>query len=206
MVENLPAMQEIQVQSLGREDPLEKGMAMHSSILAWKIPWTEEPGGLHSTGLQREKCKSKLQWGITSNQSEWVSEWKSLSCVWLFVTPWVIQSMEFFTPVIGSLSLLQRIFPTQGSNPGLPHCRRILHQLSHKRSPRISEWVAYPFPRWSSQPRNRTRVSWIAGRFFTNWAIRGAPSQNGHHQKILQTINAGGNVEKRESPYLLVWM
>ena len=131
-VKDLPAMQEIQVQSLGREDPLEKGMAMHSSILAWKIPWTEEPGGLHSTGLQREKCKSKLQWGITSNQSEWVSEWKSLSCVWLFVTPWVIQSMEFFTPVIGSLSLLQRIFPTQGSNPGLPHCRRILHQLSHK--------------------------------------------------------------------------
>ena len=52
-VKDLPAMQEIQVQSLGREDPLEKGMAMHSSILAWKIPWTEEPGGLHSTGLQR---------------------------------------------------------------------------------------------------------------------------------------------------------
>ena len=45
-VKNLPAMQEIQVQSLGREDPLEKEMATHSSILAWGIPWTEEPGGL----------------------------------------------------------------------------------------------------------------------------------------------------------------
>ena len=45
--------QEIQVQSLGQEDPLEKGMATHSSILAWKIPWTEEPGGLQSMGLQR---------------------------------------------------------------------------------------------------------------------------------------------------------
>ena len=48
MVKNLPAMWEMQVQSLGREDPLEKGMATHSSILAWRIPWTEEPGGLQS--------------------------------------------------------------------------------------------------------------------------------------------------------------
>ena len=48
---------------------------------------------------------------------------------------------------MSSLSLLQGIFPTQGSNPGLPHCRRILYQLSHKRSPRILEWVAYPFSR-----------------------------------------------------------
>jgi len=53
MVKNLPAMQEIQVQSLGWEDPLEKGMATHSSILAWRIPWTEEPGGLQSMGSQR---------------------------------------------------------------------------------------------------------------------------------------------------------
>ena len=53
MVKNPPAMQEMQVRSLGREDPLEKGMATHSSILAWRIPWTEEPGGLQSMGLQR---------------------------------------------------------------------------------------------------------------------------------------------------------
>ena len=52
-VENLPAMQEMQVQSLGREDPLEEEMAMHSSILAWEIPWTEEPGGLQSMEPQR---------------------------------------------------------------------------------------------------------------------------------------------------------
>ena len=52
-VENLPAMQETHVQSLGREDALEKGMATHSSILAWEIPWTVEPGGLQSMGLQR---------------------------------------------------------------------------------------------------------------------------------------------------------
>ena len=52
-VKNLPAMQDTQVQSLGWEDPLEKGMATHSSILAWRIPWTEEPGGLQSMGSQR---------------------------------------------------------------------------------------------------------------------------------------------------------
>ena len=47
-VKNVPAMQETQFPSLGREDPLEKGMATHSSVLAWRIPWTEEPGGLES--------------------------------------------------------------------------------------------------------------------------------------------------------------
>ena len=52
-VKNLPAMREIWVQSLGQEDPLEKGMATHSSILAWEISWAEEPGGPQSTGLQR---------------------------------------------------------------------------------------------------------------------------------------------------------
>ena len=62
-------------------------------------------------------------------------------------------------------------FPTQASNSGIPHCRWILYQLSHKGSPRILELVAFPFSSSSSQPRNQTRVSCIAGGFFTNWAI-----------------------------------
>ena len=53
LVKNLPAMQETQVRSPGWEEPLEEGMAAHSSVLAWRIPWTEEPGGLESMGLQR---------------------------------------------------------------------------------------------------------------------------------------------------------
>ena len=53
MVQNLPAMREIELQSLGQGDPLEKGMATHSSILTWRVPWTEEPGGLQSVGSQR---------------------------------------------------------------------------------------------------------------------------------------------------------
>ena len=70
------------------------------------------------------------------------------------------------------LFLLQGIFATQGSNPGLPHCRLILYQLSHKGSPRILEWITYPFSSRSSWPGNWTGVSCIAGGFFTNWAIR----------------------------------
>ena len=72
---------------------------------------------------------------------------------------------------VGSRSLLQGIFPTQGLNPCLLHCRWILYQLSHKGSPRILEWVAYPFFSGSFWPRNWTRVSCIVGGFFTNWAL-----------------------------------
>ena len=53
LVKNPPAIQETQVQSQGQEDPLEEGMATHSSVLAWRIPWKEEPGGLQSMGSQR---------------------------------------------------------------------------------------------------------------------------------------------------------
>ena len=64
VVKDLPAMQETRVQSLGPEDPLEKGMATHSSILAWKITWTEKPGGLQSTGCKRfgDELATQQQW------------------------------------------------------------------------------------------------------------------------------------------------
>ena len=75
---------------------------------------------------------------------------------------------------LGSLSLLQGIFPIQGSNPGLPHCKWILYHLSHQGSPRILEWAAYPFSRGSSWPRNQTEV-WSQA-FFTSWATREAPN------------------------------
>ena len=59
MVKNLPEMWETQIQSLGWEGPLEKGMATHSSILAWRVPWTEEPGRLPSVGSQKVATLSK---------------------------------------------------------------------------------------------------------------------------------------------------
>ena len=67
---------------------------------------------------------------------------------------------------VGSLCLLQGIFPTKGSKPGLLHCRQILYQLSHNRSSRILEWVGYPFSSGSSWPRNQTGVLCISGGFF----------------------------------------
>ena len=78
---------------------------------------------------------------------------------------------------VGIRCLLQRIFLTQGLDPGfpgLPHCMQIPYQLSHQGNRRILEWIAYPFSSRSSQPRNPTGVSCIAGRFFTSWATREA--------------------------------
>ena len=75
-VKHLPTMQETQFQSLGGEDPLEKEMATHSSIVAWKIPWTEEPGSLQSMGLQSQtwlsdftKPKKGLPWWLSGKES-----------------------------------------------------------------------------------------------------------------------------------------
>jgi len=83
-----------------------------------------------------------------------------------FAAPWIYS--PWHSPGqntgVSSLSiLLQGIFPTQGSNPDLPHCRQILYQLSHKGSPRILKWVVYPFSSGSSLPRNRTGVSCVSG-------------------------------------------
>ena len=71
-------------------------------------------------------------------------------------------------------ALFSGSIPTQGSNPGLLHCRQILYHLSHKGSPRILEWVAYPYSRVSSQSRNQTGVSCIAVTFYASWATREA--------------------------------
>ena len=82
--------------------------------------------------------------------------------------PWASESGFFATRLqIKERDLLQGIFPTQGSNLGFLYCRQILYQLSHKGSPRILEWVTYPFSRGSSWPRNGTGVPCIAGGFFT---------------------------------------
>ena len=106
-----------------------------------------------------EKPKSEVKW---SKSCSVMSD--SLLPYGLY-SPWNSPGQNTGT---GSLFSLQGIFPTQGLNPRLPHCRPILYQLSHQGSPRILEWVTYPFSRGSSRPRNWTRVSCIAGGFFTN--------------------------------------
>ena len=102
-----------------------------------------------------------------------LGDWESLRPHGLY-GPWNSPSKN---TGVGSRSLLQGLFPTEGSNPGLQHCRQILNQLSHQGSPRILEWGAYPFSRGSAWLRNRTRVYCIAGRFFTSWATREAQLQ-----------------------------
>ena len=87
---------------------------------------------------------------------------------------------------VGSLSLLQGMFPTQGLNPALLHCRWIFYQLSHKGSPRTLEWVAYSFSSGSSRPRNWTGVSCIAGGFFTSWVTSEAPK---HADEWVHTVH-----------------
>ena len=145
---NLPAMQETWVWSLGQEDHLEKGMTTHSNILVQRIPWTEEPDRLQSMGLQ----KVGHDWATNTFTSTLMKWSESHSVVTDSLWPQILQASG-----VGSLSLLQGIFPTEGLNPGLLHCRWILYWLSHKGSLRILEWVAYPFSRGSSWPRNQTR-------------------------------------------------
>ena len=73
---------------------------------------------------------------------------------------------------VGCHVLLPGTFPIQGSNTGLPHCRQILYHLSQQGSPRILEWVTCPSSRGTSQSRDQTQVSCVAGSFFTSWATR----------------------------------
>ena len=133
----------------------------------WQILFSWAPKSLR-TVMADTKLKNTCSLEETMNH-------ESESCSVMSVS---LQALGLYTPWnslgqntgVGSLSLLQRIFPTQGSNPGLPHCRWIFYQPSHQGNPRILEWVAYPFSRGSSQPRDWTRVSRIAGGFFTSWA------------------------------------
>ena len=137
-------------------------------------PWTI-PGILHgSRGILQARILEWVAFPFSRGSSQPRDLTQVSHIAGRFFTSWVTGKPK--NTGVGSRSLLQRIFPIQGSNPGLLHfllhCRQILYPLSHKGSPRILEWVAYPYFSGSSQPRNRTRVSCIAGKFFTNWAIR----------------------------------
>ena len=87
-VKHLPTMWETRVRSLGREDPLEKEMAIHSSTIAWKIPWTEEPGGLQSRGLKESDMTKRLHL-IERERTQWNS-----SC-WRVAAPMFLETRDF---------------------------------------------------------------------------------------------------------------
>ena len=105
-----------------------------------------------------------IQWCLTLCNPINCSSWGS----------WVHGDSPGKNTGVGCHTFLQGIFPTQGSNPSLLHCMWILYCLRRQGSPRILEWVAYPFSRGSSHPRNWTKLYCTAGEFFTSWATREA--------------------------------
>ena len=169
-------MWETQVQSLGQEDPLEKSIETHSSILAWRIPWTEEPGGLQSIGLQRVR-HTWIDLAKNSNYTlGWPKSWFGFfHHIFLFGQPnamfntllWVLPSPP--APPPGSASEGVCVCVTQ-SSPTLGSTWTVAHQAPPSMGilqARILEWVAMSSSRGSSRPRNHTQVSHTAGIFFT---------------------------------------
>ena len=156
MVKHLSAMWETWVRSLGWEDPLEKEMAPQSSILVWKIPWMEEPGGLQSTGSQRVghdwETSLSLSYSIVLIHNIlfiYLSVDGYLNCFHFLVKDVVV--MKFYVEVLcESHSVMSDSLWSQGLYSPL-----ILQD-------KILEWVAIPFSGGSSQPRDQTQVSCIA--------------------------------------------
>ena len=128
-----------------------------------------------------EKCVFCCIWMESESESVKVEIAQSWSTLWPHrrYSPWNSPGQS---TGVGSFSLLQGIFPIEGLNPSLMHCRQILSQLSRKGSPKILEWVAYSFSSRSSCPRNWVRVPCIAGGFFTNRAMREAHKSLLDHQ------------------------
>ena len=144
-------------------------MYIFSPELLWKDGGARSLAKWRSTAVSPFLCHDR---SVSSEVGGIVKVKVTQSCPtlcdpWDF-SPWNSPGQNSGVGRVGSLSLLQGIFPTQGLNPGLPHCRRILYQLSHQGSPRILERVAHPLSSRSSQPRDQTGVSYIAGGFFTS--------------------------------------
>ena len=151
VVKNLPAMQETQVQSLSQEDPLEKGMATHYSILAWRIPWTDSTGHIPRSRIS----------GLYNNYLAFFSP----NFIYLFLSVLYLHcraGLSLVAAVCCAQSCLTLCDPMDWSPPGSS-----VHGILQAR---ILEWGATPSSRGSSQSRNQTCISCIfcmAGKFFT---------------------------------------
>ena len=172
-VKCLPAMRETQVQFLGWEDPLEKEMAIHSSTLAWKILWMEEPDRLQSTGLQRVRH----DW-VTSLTPETFRIYYISVSHYDFNALQVISSLFFLfwfshyvyaTPKCPMWSEVTQSCPTLCDPMDCSLSGSSVHGIFQAR---VLEWVSISFSRGSSWLRDQTRVSRIVGRHFTVWATR----------------------------------
>ena len=153
MVKRLPAVQETGVQSLGWEDPLEKEMATHSSTLAWKIPWTEEPGRLQSMGLQRVR-------------HDWATSLHFTSCISKAFGFWATFSRSKSQNYQDNSSLLGDMHACVCMLRDFSHVHLFatLWAVAHQAplSMGILEWVAMPSSRGSSRPRDGTHISYVS--------------------------------------------
>ena len=174
----------------GRKARLSKAVDCLEWSLCLEGRGDRDDRGDRVTGMiqKRMKTEETIAAGLmpprisTRQWSESQSHWVVSDPLWphRLYSPWNSPGQN---TGVGSLSLLQGIFPTPGPNPSLPYYRRILYQLKHKGSPGILERLAYPFSSRSSRPRNPTRVSCVAGGFFTDWTIWGGAKQKNNMVK-----------------------
>ena len=151
-----------------------------------------EPTSLMSPAFASGFFTTTTTRGVYESKSHSVMS-DPLWCYGLY-SPWNSPGQN---PGVGNFSLLQGIFSTQRSNQSLQHCRWILYQLSHKGSPRILEWVAYPFSSGSFQPRNRTQVSCIQADSLPT-ELSGKPKDESEKGKWKKLMNALHKLISRE--------
>ena len=144
-------------------------MSMRCNLWSWVELWTKK-----NTHLNRHDWNIYQSFNI---YCELDNNQQNILCVLVAQSFWL--PCPWNTPGkntgVGRYALLQGIFPTQGSKPGLPHCEQIIYCLSHQGSSWMLEWLSYSFSRGSSPPGDWTRVSCIVDGFFTSWATREAP-------------------------------
>ena len=168
MVNCLPAMRETWVWSLDREDPMEKNMATHSSTLAWKIPWIEEPDRLQSIGLQRfgYDCVTSLSLSCLRCRASFHLLFAIVLCFWLYCSS-LLKSLFNFAhfyhfPSYWFVRVFIRVCAQSLSHVWLLQSRgpsRFPYPWDFQE--RILEWVAISFFRGSSWPRDRTHLSCV---------------------------------------------
>ena len=156
-------------------------------FITWKEPYIQLKNLFVIPANPHPRLLSLLPWGSWDSRAPAMQGCAALSRSVMSNSLWPHEPARLLCPWdspgnnigVGCHALLQGIFPTQGSNQSLPHCKQILYHLRHQGSPRILEQVTYPFSRGSSPPRNWTGVSCIAGGFFTSWATREVPPEHG---------------------------
>ena len=159
MVKNLPVIQETWVQSLSWEDPLEEEMATHSNILAWKISWTEEPGGYSQRVTKSPTQLSNKHFHFFTSIIENIKIKANYICLLIY---------ESEKRCVSCSVVSTSMWPRDNSLLDFS-----VHEIFQAR---ILEWATIPFSRGFSQPKDWTQISGIAGSFLTNLSHQGSPN------------------------------